>query len=156
MDVELRSLKNIEKMDSFSPEMQKSIKEALKHNLFCVKSINDDGSVFLYGMDESSIAIPESALDKKIFYKKGITATSKDNQSFSKELSIYEDVFRDRMIISFEGLARYELDLFMENYNKNNISDLCIDAGGRNHGSDSVWVKKEDIKKLFLLMSETM
>ena len=133
--------------DKISSSEMEALLEAVVEGLINVRERKKDGSVILYGQDKDKANIPRDAIEKYIHYKREIKATSEDGKRFFKELSIYEKADEERVIISFGGYANYELDLFLEDHKKNEIKNLCIDAGGRNHGTGPVWVLKEDIEK---------
>jgi len=107
-----------------------------------VSSITKNDDFSLEGVSE--VFGNETAFDVIISSQK-INTKSEDNKSFQKEMTIIDR--KDRILLSFGEPYTFEIDVFMDDVKEGSLPDVCIDGGGRNHGTSSVWANGAEVLK---------
>lgn len=105
-----------------------------------VEVIDKNGNFIIESKDNQ---IPNETVFDVIVESKNTIAFSEES-TFQKEITIIDR--KDRLLLSFGEPYTYELDLFIEDVAKEELKDICIDGGGRNHGTSSVYASGEDVR----------
>lgn len=99
------------------------------------------------------------SLNNEIIKLKQINAYDEEERSIRKDVFLFK-TSDDKWIVSFgNGWCRYYIsslfsERFYENLKREKPIDLCIDIMGRNHYGSPVYVKFDDLKKLYEMIKQ--